>query len=50
MFLELFLVLGAAVALGAFQYKTQMERAERLMKELRKELEEEQKEENNSNN
>lgn len=48
MYLELFIVLGAAAALGVYQYKTGVERAERIMKEVLKDMEE--KEENNSNN
>lgn len=48
MYLELFLVLGAAAALGVYQYKTGVERAERIMKEVLKDIEKE--EENNSNN
>lgn len=48
MYLQLFLVLSAAVALGVFQYKTGVERAERIMKEILKDMEKE--EENNSNN
>lgn len=48
MFLELFAVLSAVVALGVFQYKTEVKRTERIINEIRKEME--QKEENNSNN
>ena len=51
MFLELFLVLGAAAALGVYQYKVGVERAERMMKEILKDMElEDKKEEENSNN
>ena len=48
MYLELFIVLGAAAALGVYQYKTGVERAERIMKEVLKDIKKE--EENNSNN
>lgn len=48
MFLELFAVLSAVVALGVFQYKTEAKRAERIINEIRKEMEQEK--ENNSNN
>lgn len=48
MFLELFLVLGAAAALGVYQYKIGVERADRIMKEILKDMEEEK--EKNSNN
>jgi hypothetical protein len=48
MFLELFAVLSAVVALGVFQYKTEVKRAERIINEIRKEMEQEKEE--NSNN
>ena len=49
MYLELFAVLSAAVVLGAYQYKNNVKRAERLIDEIRKEMEEEEKEKNSNN-
>ncbi len=51
MFFELFAVLSVAVALGVFQYKVEVKRAERMLELLHKEMElEKQQEEENSNN